>query len=775
MVLGLLSSGCDRFLTSSKPQTEQEETIVIETSKDMACVEGMPEKLNRFFNDESQSDDLPSSVACIQSSLRSFMKYTRGDSPNFYTGKELQHFFNRYLLKKNQINTGFQEEMMKMKVVLVGGNADQVTRAEIEKLISLLSELGNELQSLRGQIRLLFFKRDIEQTNLKQIEDLQKSTQEFVAFLIDRTKISTSRYELLDLIKFMREIENFSGPQEAINVIFKWLPLVTKVKALFLDNGTQGASVSDWKNSFAWSVDTYFSILKWHYKIRFLSDEKPSDWNVLMNWTDDIFDLIVKSPQMQENKLLEAKHIDDLIEEVYKLELFKTALDKELAKRTYRNAIAFILERGNFRGSSFDVSGISERNLKVLLLEYRIWRLSQQFLVDSFGKAARMGIQLNTRNLRFEAKNYNYLKVIDQMNPDPQEREELIQSWKDFYNLIFAKNSIVTDLKGKMRMEKKLDTLPNTLAGGNLLNSNRSYVRLIMRGYADLKEKNLFENFIPQPQFLNLEEDFREFAQKMGFVDPRNSSPAARTFMEANFLTYDGNGDELMSSTEGIQLLSQMMSGGRAMVDEIFKDIRQADVNLKKVRKSGCIISEKDIFGKDVTVEPCFINIFRKNSSRYFESMPGTASYLSKMSEKEFEEYYQLMMVVAGLEKRRPGYIEYSEIRSMMVIMHYLESLLVVYDLNNDQLLDEKELLNAMPRFKDFIVKMSPLGDWFVSDIFLYLVYKGEKPTARALPGFKWERTRGLGTVNRLNLIRVLSLLKSQSKVDAASAGARTR
>jgi hypothetical protein len=104
----------------------------------------------------------------------------------------------------------------------------------------------------------------------------------------------------------------------------------------------------------------------------------------------------------------------------------------------------------------------------------------------------------------------------------------------------------------------------------------------------------------------------------------------------------------------------------------------------------------------------------------------------------------------------------------MTVIIHYIESLMVVFDTNHDSVMSEQEVLGAMPRFRDFIVKMSPLGNWLVDDIFLFMIYKGEKPTALKMPGFLWERRKtGLGTVNRLNLIRVLGLLKSQAKAEA--------
>ena len=124
-------------------------------------------------------------------------------------------------------------------------------------------------------------------------------------------------------------------------------------------------------------------------------------------------------------------------------------------------------------------------------------------------------------------------------------------------------------------------------------------------------------------------------------------------------------------------------------------------------------------------------------------------------------------MIVAYNDWHQKGMLEQSEARSLMVVTHYMESLMVVYDTNKDSALDEEELLKALPRFEKFIAKISPAGNWFVEDIFLFMIYKGEKPGIVSLTKFKYERSQGLGKATRLNLIKVLGLLKSESKAEA--------
>lgn len=770
MMLGIFAinlTACDRFLRSSKSEQDQDARITVETTQELSCMKQVPAKLKRFADDQANNADLPEAVQCLQNSLRTFMKYTTGNDANLYTGREIQHFFNRYLLKENQISDSFQAEIMKAKVIFVGGSSDTFSRAELEKLIQFLGTFGDRLQSLQGRMKLLLLRKKENEISAGEIDKTQKLVRDLVVFFLEQTKITASKYELNDLITLIQRLDDFLGENDQIQGIFKWVPLIKDVKKLFMGESANLSNMTEWKSAFLWTVDSYFAVIKFHHLVKDLKFENPNDWNILMPWLDQIFRLIENSPEMQKNKILQAGGIDAVIDQIYELKLFRSEVDRELAKKTYRKAIAYILNRSANRDSAVEVAGLTVQNLNIISQEYHIWRLSQQFLVDTFIKAQRLKVILNIKNIRAEFDKYDFNKVIDSFGVNAIEKEDLVQSWNDFRSFIFTATPVIANQDGKMRMQGNLSDQGTSLAGGNLLNSARSYVRIIMRGYADRKEKFLFQNTIPKQSFLNLEEDFREFAQKMGFIDPRNFSPAARTFTEANFLTYNGDGNELMSPTEAVQLISQMFSGGRTIANELFADLGKVDEILKRKNKGNCYSGQTDIFNKPVVHEACFKAVFKVKSVNYFEAMPNTKAYISKMSPEQYELYYKTIMIPAGLEKHRPGMVEYAEARSIIVIMHYIESLMVVYDKNQDQVLDEKELLSAMPRFDKMIAKMSPLGNWFVEDIFLSMVYKGEKPSIGSLLKFKAERAKGLGTVDRLNIIKVLALLKEQAKADA--------
>ncbi len=758
--------GCDQFLRTSKTLEQENKIVVIEADKEVECLKDVPPQLKRFINDTATANDVAGAVSCIQESLKTFMKYYKGNDPNSYTGDEIQHFFNRYFLKENQITDQFTTEIMKTKTAIVGGVPERFTRDELERFSQFLGNLGVQLQSMRGQMKILLWKATPGQISEPQVLQAQKITQQLLLFFLDNSKLTSAKYELNDLESLLKELNAFIGEQEGVSSIFKWIPLIKDVKYLFLGESSGLSNMTEWKKAFVWVVDAYFAILKFHYHLNKLEFEEPADWDELMIWTDEIFRLIDISPEMQSQKLLEAAKIDALIDRVWSMKLFKKEpMSAELAKDSYRKLIANILESNMIRGRSSEVVGLSQQNFRVLRQEYRVWRISEKFLVDAFTKFKNLRVTGNTRNLRFEADKFDFKKVIASMNATSLEQKELLQSWDDFRDLVFTLTPIIADEKSKMVMDYDLDKKGTSLQGGHLLNFNRTYVRMLVRGYGEKKQEKLFANRVTLERFVNFEEDFWELTRELGLFDKRTKVAATRTFSEADFMSYDGNGDDMLTSTEAIQVLSMMLSGGRHMITELEEDFAKYAASRSKGMVKNCYDKQLDIFGRKIMVESCLKVVYRANLGKYFESMPNTAKFLKSLNDAQFEEYYQAILIPAMLKEHRPGFMELTEARAILVIMHYLESLMVVYDKDKDSFLSQAELDNAFPRFKTFISKMSPAGDLLAKDVFLYLVYKGEKPTVSSLPGFIWDKNTGkLGKVSRLNLVKVLGLLKAESK-----------
>ena len=114
-----------------------------------------------------------------------------------------------------------------------------------------------------------------------------------------------------------------------------------------------------------------------------------------------------------------------------------------------------------------------------------------------------------------------------------------------------------------------------------------------------------------------------------------------------------------------------------------------------------------------------------------------------------------------------PTVFEFSEIRTLLGISQYVESVVDAYDSNRDGLFTEAELLAAYNgRFKSFfdpIAAKEGAYEWMYDDAFLYLVYNGTKPTATELVQFIAKRQFvELGVANRTHILKTLGVLKSE-------------
>jgi hypothetical protein len=98
------------------------------------------------------------------------------------------------------------------------------------------------------------------------------------------------------------------------------------------------------------------------------------------------------------------------------------------------------------------------------------------------------------------------------------------------------------------------------------------------------------------------------------------------------------------------------------------------------------------------------------------------------------------------------------------MILHYTESLMSVYDANQDGKLNVDELQAAAPRFSEFMKAAAPFGaNFLVNDFFLYLVYKGQKPTLMKYFYFQVEKAlNSLEDVGRDKILRVFKVLKDE-------------
>ncbi len=742
-VLGL--TACDRFLKSNQDHSADAQTLKIEF-KEGQCLKEVPVQLQKFMADE---DGLGTTVPCVQSALKAFMRLTRGEKADSYKSKELQDFFNTYLLKENKITSDFQEDIMKLKMLVVGGSSDVVTRAELEKFSEFLSDLEKQLGLFKGKIRYLSLKSDRQRAVSQDLVSLKKDITGFADFIFKNTKFTTSQYQWSDFLTFLGHLRQFVGEMKAFDEIMTWMPLIDSAKTLFLGATTNLQTQKDWTDTKAWLIDGYVAVMKYHYQIMASPFQKPSEWKVLLTWMDDVIVLIENAPLMKEKKVFDATAMDSLIDQALKKKLIQTKLSPELIKQTYRKALAYFVEPQSSQPDPMKVKGLTEDHLKVLKAEYNIWKAAQVFIDRSFEESPNQSLEsLRQRFKTIDSQGFPAVPATD--------RPEYNQAWQDLRELLNTPNVILHNDQLKVEVDYQSPQTPVSFVGTNMLNAVRSLSRFALRGYGDKDSGPVFKRKISKKRMMDIEENFREFGRKVGFLDPDKTTAGKETFDQANLLVFHSNGDEWVDPRELVEVLSFLISGGKTVLDEIYAGLD----------RNHCLVQERDAFGRPWVDEACFVKALRAEMKDYFNNLPGVVKFFNNVDETVFQKAYQSLLKVSIGPRHRTGMLESGEIRSMATILHFVEAITVTYDRDHSGLLSQAEVLSAYPRFRDVIkdqaLKENFLAGFVLDDIYLFLIYKGKKPTGG------WDITKliaekhigGLGEVDKLMIYNLLGVMK---------------
>lgn len=746
----MVVAGCSQYIRGKQPENKPMKIEVSETK----CLADLPKKVELYINDKGDGSEVTWSFDCLRLSLTTFAKRFRGAQSHTQSAREIQKFFNTFLLKENKISDSFLEQIMRFKVFIVGGSSQEITKVEIELIKEFLTRVEPKLSQLSGHIKDITLRSEAQRAapRLAATRELVRDT---LSEVLASTKASGSLYEFRDFKALLVEIASFVNTDEKFDEILRWIPVVESLKVLFVGERASLLTRQDWEWALDWAIDAYFSLLTFKYKIDQFQEAKPYAWTDFTAWSDEIFDLIAKSPAMRQRGGLSTDALDQVIEQVWKLGEFKTNISADLLKDTYRKIIFHVIEaKGRGQGSPVEVTSFSMSHLKLIRVEYEVWKLSLRFLSWAYGSA---GVDtLSYEQLLEKAGQFDVAGTMRaQIKTSGMQHEILQQSWDDWVAALNARYPMVWTAQEKLLIAPKLRGQAVPFVGMLKASIMRTVARLVLRGYGTHESNNVFANTLSEERLVHLEEDFREFGRTIGLLDARTKDPAKRTFKEASFFTFSGNGDDKLTSSEIYELLNLLFSGGSYIASEVHKDLASV---------AYCDMHRVDPWGKEVVRESCFNALLRRHMSKYLSNLPLQNKAFEGMSEKDYNAMYAALRLVAKFPESPQEEIEFTEMRTVTSVLQYVEALVTVYDKNADGKLSEKEILGAMPRFEGFIASMSPLKDWFVEDIFLYLLYEGKKPEgAGDLLSFKAKRLAGLRELTRLDIIKVIGVLKKET------------
>jgi hypothetical protein len=220
-----------------------------------------------------------------------------------------------------------------------------------------------------------------------------------------------------------------------------------------------------------------------------------------------------------------------------------------------------------------------------------------------------------------------------------------------------------------------------------------------------------------------------------------------------------------MQLQEGFELINVIFSAGLNGLSKL----------QEKLNESTCALPEKDGFDNHWVDENCLNKFLRSHLSVYFSNLPGLVKWAQRLSDEEWDAFYKEVIGFARMDARIKGKLETGDLRTLVVILHYVESMYLRFDLDQDDRLSIDELIVASDRFAPFFretFNLKPRGKWFqgtqkrlfdyaISRGFACLVVTGEMPSlTNCSEAFVKNWTKSKPYSDRALIIRTLNAFK---------------
>lgn len=746
----LLLAGCDRFLSRQSPPTEEQITFQGST---LGCLKGVPADLGLYLKDELSAASVRENFTCLRSTLTHFNKFTRGQgNSDRYDREEIRAFLNEALPADRKVSAEFMAEIMKLKSVLIGGGDQVMTKTEIESARALLDTFETEFLSLRGMMRILLFQAGKQKVSSEDLKAAQRQIELSVKNLLEVTKVEPTYYGFDDIQALVRQLNLYLNDNTLLGQLLRWLPLTAKFKLLFLGDKTLAYSQKDWQQVLGWTVRGYGTTLEFVYWIRNLDLNQPAEMERLIDFGDLVFDLIEASPEMKEKGQLALEAFDEVLAEVMGQGLLKTNISLPVVQEAFRMALTTMVD-GPFpqRRSAFAVEHLTRKHLATLRFEWNVWALTQRHLNGVF-KDPRREVRYGQLTQGLDEANGRAL-IAKRPRLKPGESTELLQSWREWVGLMKSKHPMLWNDRERLVLVRDPSWSRLGFAGMTKVTLLRTFTRMILRGYGQGTTKNLWDLTLTPKDFILFQDDFRTIGQDLHALDKRSPNPADRTFKEASFFTFSGNGDAVLTATELFEELNILAGAGGMLSNDLYE----------RAVAAGCAVEDVDVFGKHYLQTPCFRRVFKSQFLDLFAAVPGVmALQMSMTGHVRESEFYDSLWELGGAPYSRPGLTEYGDIRIYATILYYVEILRILYDTNADMRLSQEEISRAAPRFREFIAEKSPLGYTLADSFFVCMVFEQKKPGADFNTGACLAQLPfGYDPIGPLDLLKVLAVLKA--------------
>lgn len=748
IVLSVGLSGCAEYLNGKA----QEKEVYEVQGGQISCLKEVPDQLLAYVENRSSAGEIDQSIQCVQTSLEFFQKWTRGTQEDSYTSGELRSFFSKYFLKKNQVSPEFAAELMRFKAALVGGSDKILTKSEISRVVSLLENLKIEMKQLLPHVQILTMQSQKISYTKEASQNAIVTFENALIKMFDQTELLNSNYSFSDskrLFALFSEFISGGEPFQIYNKVSGYVPLIENVKMILLGSRPEFKTREDWIHAIQNIMSLYQIVNRAYYEIDPSQILSSQQMNVILELFDLGLTMLTNSPQMLSRGEILYADIDKLLLLLNSKKLFPFTISTENIQKVYRIVIGRMLESNRFADfTGYD--SLKRSHLRVLRQEYEVFRVHHDIFEEQLRKNYGWG-DFSAALQRVNIEKY----ILERSYLDVSLQNSLRASWKDTLVTIGSEPTLLFDSQNRAILSADVKSIPVTWQLGFQVNLIRTLSRFLSLGYGNGTSLTLQRSWITSQSLSQWYEDFKSLGDELKAFDKRTLNAGERSFKEANYFTFSGDGDDRMSMRETFQFISLLFSGGMGSTGDLHRSMLKAQCNVR----------ELDSFEFLKMQEDCFKKVFFADFEKLFQNLPGMVRYIRSLDQEKQEEFFSNLLSASQVPDQSQGLIELAEMRSMVMVLHYVESLFVTYDKNNNGILELTELEVASSRFLFFMRQLFPgHSDSRLRSGFYTLVIEGKMPTTFDVllsAGVRWLGFRS--EADRHNILLAILALKDKA------------
>lgn len=684
--------------------------------------------LESYFKGSASAEQVDTAFACVSGALDMFTTYGRGTTDrDSFSSIELRTFLERHFLGNLKLSDSLLNEVMRVKIAILGGSPDRLTKAELARLVEVLDTLRIEALRLRPYVDVLSQRlpsdgQSVDPSHLEQAISDFTFTMDTLGALLGKSR---QTYKLENLKTLLQDFQglyegrsNWKGPEW----FSQQMPLIVSAKALLIRPAGESISPDEWQLLFSHVGRIYGLFLRFKYAIKgrdlfFGEGLAQIEIGIL-----EVVGILEDAIEAKGDKKISYQIMRDFILAMGASGSF----DLPVQASTIANLLEPLLEKMfnpivlgaaganrldpkdplSVRGERPGQGGLTRTNLNRIRDTLLGWVETQEFW-------ERLEVEAMLKDPTLKKGQPLPLKVVRPIWASFS--PVFAEPWADLKSIFDRPIPPSTRENGTVIFENS-KTIVYDRKSFRELNWKQQVVRTIGYGYISDPE-GLRMSGITLDQFEKVFIDFRQLAIDLGFLDESDNDIWKTGFSISNIFLFSSNGDDRIGYHEAIDLFVVSFASG------IIRDGIEADLLL------NCEAGPVNVGGKPTFRASCWRKQIKEGYADFLADIPGWVRQAKSFGSGSWSKFFENMEKASRKIDNPSGPLASSERSRAISIHHYIESLYTRWDSNRDDRLSLPEADKSYFLFKRLLKDASGFKkEEEVRALFFYLLAYGAPP-----------------------------------------------